>query len=171
MAMLPRAIRAFEFTTSVDIYRVAGRRPTDVWVDGSGKLVAPGPGAQPLKELVYWHTHATVGEQLQERLGGLFLVTPEGVCLPVVLSPPQPIVAETAFGHAQVARAGDNAAIDALIASGALIPVRGYRVMHHPSRPGDRLVPADHALVVEDRPEEFDELPAMQNRRARFARS
>src|SRR5690606_2789685 len=52
-----RPMRAFQGARPVEIYRVAGRRPSSVWVDADGNIAAPGPRTQPLKERVFWRTH------------------------------------------------------------------------------------------------------------------
>ncbi len=151
------AIRAFDPVAPIDIYRVAGRRPSNVWVDAAGRLAAPGPDSQRLKELVYWHTLTQPGDQLQERVGGMHLVTPDGRCHPIALCPPTPIEPATAFHHAQAVRDADAARVEELVASGALVPAPGRRPEGPPSRPGDRLLPPDHALVVDERPVALDE--------------
>jgi hypothetical protein len=158
------AIRAFEPVGAIDIYRVAGRRPSNVWVDASGKLEVPGPTSQRLKELVYWHTKTKPGEQLQERLGGMFLVTADGACHPIALCPPKPIEPTTAFQHAQTVRDEDAAQIERWLAGGKIVQVEGRRPGGPPSRPADRLVPADHPLVVDERPAEIDALSAPSTR-------
>ncbi len=165
MVTLPRAIRAFEVVAPVDIYRVVGRRPADVWVDASGNITAPSPASQQLTELVYWHTAVMPGEQIQERLGGLFLVTPEGACHPIALFQPQPINPKTAFLHAQTVRTDNEAVLDALLAANRFTQVRGFRVTHYPSRPSARLVAADHPLIIEERPTDLDEAPVPPTRR------
>jgi hypothetical protein len=164
MAVGGRAIRAFEAAQPVDIYRVAGRRPSNVWVDASGAIAdCEGPESQRLKELVYWHTRTGPGDQLQERLGGFFLVTADGQCHPITLCPPTPIEPGTAFQHAQATRDADAARVEALVAAGVLVPVTGRRPGGPPSRPADRLVPADHALVIDSPPSGIDE-PAAPRR-------
>ncbi|MBX6322524.1 MAG: hypothetical protein IRY94_11905, partial [Rhodospirillaceae bacterium] len=145
MAMMVRrnAIRAFEPTAPVDIYRVAGRRPSMVWVDADGRIAQPGPDSQRLKELVYWRTRTNAGDQLQERVGGMYLVTPDGGCHPIALCPPSPLEPATAFQHAQALRHADAARLEELLAVGLIVPVSGRRPEGPPSRPGDRLVPSD----------------------------
>jgi hypothetical protein len=164
------AIRAFEPAAPIEIYRVAGRRPSNVWVDASGALAEPGPACQQLKELVYWHTRTRPGDQVQERLGGMFVVTPDGSCHPIALCPPAPIDSATAFQHAQVMREADAARIEELVASGALIPVAGRKPDGPPSRPADRLVPADHALVIDTPPPELERAAAAPRRTAGLRR-
>lgn len=161
-----KPIRAFEATTAVEIYRVAGRRPSDVWVDSQGNIAAPGANAQPLKELVYWRTRTAPGEQIQEHVGGMFLVTVKGDCHPITLSAPRPIEPETAFAHAQAMRDADSARIDQLLAAGDIVEVEGRRPKGQSSRPGDRLLPATHALVVDERPSGIDAMPAYPSRMA-----
>lgn len=162
MAAFPKPIRAFNLATSVDVFRVIGRRPTEILLDASGQVAQRGGDRQPLREFVYWHTVAGPADQVQvqERLGGLFLVTREGACHPVSLSIPRPTDPAAPFLHAQTARAEDGATIESLLAAGRIVPGSGYKVTQNPSRPGDRLVPADHPLIVEDRPAELDEAPA-----------
>ena len=159
MVQHPRPNRAFEFVVPVDIYRVIGRRPSSVWVDATGAITAAGPPSQQLKETVYAHGTAAPGEQLQERVGGLFLVAPDGTSEPVILSSPRPIDPQTAFEYARVSREDDLAIIETLLASGALRPVKGYRLSQKPSRPGDRVLTSDHPLVVEELPDEIDATP------------
>jgi len=170
MAMLPRSIRAFECVRPIEIFRVIGRRPTDIWVDSAGARAPAGPGRQRLTELVYWRTETTLDQQIQERIGGFYVVTSEGACHPLSLSTPHPIDPANPFQHAQIVRTGDEACLDALIAEGALVQVHGYRVIHHPSRPSDRVVAADHPLVVDERPAELDDTPVRPAWRARSAR-
>ena len=162
MAAFPKSIRAFDLAASVDIYRVIGRRPTEILVDASGHVAQGGADRQPLREFVYWHTVAEPADQVQvqERLGGLFLVTREGACHPVSLSLPRSTDPEVPFLHAQTARAENGAAIESLLAAGRIVPGSAHKVTQNPSRPGDRLVPADHPLIVEDRPVELDVAPA-----------
>jgi len=170
MAAMPKPIRAFDLAAPVDIYRVIGRRPTTIWVDAAGRIAQHGASGQALREFVYWRTVAAPADQVQvqERVGGLFLVTREGACHPIALAPPHPIDPEAPFLHAQTARAEDGVVIDSLLAAGRIILATGYKVMQNPSRPGDRLLPADHPLVVEDRPPELDETPAPPFGRARL---
>jgi hypothetical protein len=158
------AIRAFESNASIEIYRVAGRRPSNVWVDASGALASPGPDSQQLKELVYWHTSTVPGDQLQERLGGMFLVTADGGCHPITLCQPMPIEPATAFHHAQAMREADAARVEELVAAGVLVPITGRRPDGPPSRPADRLVPAEHELVSDKRPPEPDGMAAAPRR-------
>lgn len=162
MTVMPKPLRAFDLAAPVDIYRVIGRRPTEIWVDAAGHLAPDGADRQRLREFVYWHTTAAPADevQVQERLGGLFLVTRKGACHPVALSPPRPMDPAAPFLHAQTARAEDGVVIEALLAAGRLVPGSAYKVTQGASRPGDRLVPADHPLIVEDRPAELDEAPA-----------
>lgn len=159
-----KPIRAFEATSPIEIYRVAGRRPSTVWVDNAGQIGAAGPDTQPLKELVFWRTQTQPGEQIQEHVGGMFLVTVKGDCHPITLSAPAPLTAQTAFASAQARRDADEARIEALIAAGSLVEVEGRRPKGNSSRPGDRLVPATHALVVEERPSGIDTMPTMPAR-------
>jgi hypothetical protein len=157
MAAQQKPIRAFEPVKAIDIYRVIGRRPSNVWVDSAQKIVASGPENQPLKELVYWHTKTKPGEEIQERIGGMFLVTANGECHPIVLCPPEPLQPETAFLHAQAVRQKDAARITELLEQGDIVEVVGRKPSHLPSRPGDRLVSSSHVLVTDERPPDMDQ--------------
>ena len=170
MAAMPKPLRAFDLAAAVDIYRVIGRRPTTIWVDASGRITQGGANRQPLREFVYWRTVAAPADQVQvqERLGGFFIVTREGACHPIALAPPHPIDPEAPFLHAQTARAEDGAAIESLLAAGLIVPGSASKVTQNPSRPGDRLVPADHPLIIDDRPAELDETPAPPFGRAKL---
>ncbi|MCC7275223.1 MAG: hypothetical protein IT561_21325 [Alphaproteobacteria bacterium] len=152
----PRATRAFDTARPIEIFRVAGRRPANVWVDDNGTPTASGNTAQRMKELVYWRTRTRPGEQIQERLGGLYVVTTAGDCHPVALSEPQEATPETAFLGAQSIRERDAARVAELIASGDLVEGTGLRLRGPPSRPGDRLLPAGHPLIVDERPADID---------------
>lgn len=154
-----RPMRAFQGARPVEIYRVAGRRPSSVWVDADGNIAAPGPRTQPLKERVFWRTHMQPGEQIQEHTGGMYLVTSDGDSHPIVLCPPQALAPETAFTHAVASRTSDDERIEQLVGAGDLIPVEARRPKGQSSRPADRLVPASHPLVVEERPADIDEMP------------
>jgi hypothetical protein len=155
-----RPTRAFQGVRPIEIYRVAGRRPSSVWVDPEGRIAAPGPHAEPLKERVYWRTSTGPGEQIQEHTGGMYLVTPDGNTHPIVLSPPKELAPETAFSHALASRIEDGARIEELLAAGDLVQVEARRPKGQSSRPADRLVPATHPLVIEDRPEDIDAMPS-----------
>ncbi len=163
-AIQPRPSRAFEAPEAIELFRIIGRRPSAVWVDNSGALAAPGPSSQRLREFVCWRTKSGAGDQIQERIGGFFLVTPSDSCHPILLSPPEALSPDTAFIHAQAAQARDVARVAELMAEGKLIEVVGRRPKTPPSRPGDTLLPEDHPLVVDERPEVLDETPAFPRR-------
>jgi len=162
MAAQQKAIRAFETAKPVEIYRVIGRRPSDVWVDAAHKIAEPGAPNQPLKELVYWHTTTKDGDEIQERVGGMFVVTADGGCHPIALCPPEPLQAATAFLHAQGVRLRDAAKVVELLAQGDIVEIVGRRPTAPASRPGDRLLPEGHALVVEEAPAGMDQWAAAQ---------
>jgi hypothetical protein len=163
-AIQPRPVRAFEAPAAIELFRIIGRRPSNVWVDNAGALTAPGPGAQRLREFVCWRTRSGAGDQIQERVGGFFLVTASDACHPILLCPPEPLSPDTAFVHAQSSQARDTARVAELVAADRLIEVVGRRPKTPPSRPGDTLLPEDHPLVVEERPEELNETPAFPRR-------
>jgi hypothetical protein len=139
-----------DVVSPIEIFRVVGRRPSTVWVDADMKVCAPDGGGSRLSELAYWRTRAEIGEQIQERMGGTFLVTRDGLgCHPIALGTPHPLEAASAFIHAQAVRQDDGKRIEELIASGALVEASPKRLKGPPSRPTDRILPADHPLIVE----------------------
>jgi hypothetical protein len=92
-------------------------------------------------------------------------VTAAGLSHPIALCAPKPLQPETAFLHAQAVRDEDAAEIDRLLADGAIVAAESRRPAGPPSRPGERIVGADHPLVVEEKPDDLDERPAMAAQR------
>src|SRR5713101_4055017 len=91
MAYLPAAQRALDVITPVAIYRQIGRRPSQVYVNDAMGDATPDKKAQHrLSDRVYWKTEAKPGEQIQDRRGGVLLVTATGECYPIALAEPTP---------------------------------------------------------------------------------
>jgi hypothetical protein len=126
------------------------RRPADVYVDDA--MTAPTPGAKArhrLSDRIFWRTEAKPGDQIQDRRGGVILVTAAGECYPITLAPPTPLTSATAFTHADLAIKADQAEAERLIASGALVEGTPRRPKRPLSRATDMLFADDHPLVVE----------------------
>lgn len=112
--------RGLDIVAPLTLYRAIGRRPSEVYVD-SDRRVTGSAGGQRLWDLVYEEHVAQPGCQLQERQGGIMLLTATGDTYPVQLSPPQARTAEDAFTHAGHALTADWAMIERLIAEGSLV--------------------------------------------------
>ena len=107
MRYLPPADRALDVVAAVVIHRPIGRRLSDVYVDEAMRPARSGKPTQRLSDMVYWRTRAMPGEQIQERSGGMVLVTKAGTCHPIRLSVPEPLHLEIAFAHAERAVRSD----------------------------------------------------------------
>ena len=69
------ADRALDVLAPMIIHRPIGRRLSEVYVDNAMRPVRSGSPTQRLSDVVYWRTQAVPGEQIQERSGGMVLVT------------------------------------------------------------------------------------------------
>jgi hypothetical protein len=150
MAYLPAAQRALDVVAPVVIYRQIGRRPSQVYVDDA--MTAPTAGTKArhrLSDRVYWRTEAKPGDQIQDRRGGVILVTASGECYAITLAAPTPLTSDTAFTHADLAIKADQAEAERLMATGALVEAAPRRPKRPLSRAADMLFPDDHPLVVE----------------------
>lgn len=153
MAYLPAAQRALDVQTPVVIYRQIGRRPSQVYVDDA--MTAPTPGTKArhrLSDRVYWRTEAKPGDQIQDRRGGVILVTAAGECYPITLAAPTPLTPATAFTHADLAIKADQAEAERLIGTGALVEASPRRPKRPLSRAADVQFPDDHPIVVDALP-------------------
>jgi hypothetical protein len=153
MAYLPAAQRALDVVSPVVIYRQIGRRPSQVYVEDA--MTAPTAGAKAqhrLSDRVYWRTQAKPGDQIQDRRGGVILVTAAGECYAITLAEPTPLTAATAFTHADLAIKADQAEAERLISAGALIEASPRRPKRPLSRAADVLFADDHPLVVDALP-------------------
>ncbi len=146
--------RGLDVLAPVTLYRAIGRRPSRVYVDeqrhafdrdGAGKR-------HRLWDLVYERYEARPGDQLQDRQGGIMLVTRDGECCPVQLSEPCERTAEHAFTHADRALAADWTVIEGLIADGLLEVGSIRRTKQMPFNPAQVRLDEGHPLVVEKKP-------------------
>ena len=126
----PPAHRALDVVAGFTIYRVIGRRPSGVYVDPSMRATTDMRDAQPLWDLVFEAIQAGAGDQIQDRPGGLVLVTRDGQPRPIQLTPPVPRTVESAFTHAERALAADRALLDRMLADGSVMvaPIRRIKV-------------------------------------------
>lgn len=164
MRSLPPARKAFVVVRPAPLYRPVGRRLSNVYVDADLQPAAPDEAAHRLAERVYERIEAQPGDQLQDRVGGLILVSEDGSWFPVRLAEPRPRDVETAFSHAEVEEDDDRQAVDELVAEGYLEEVKPRRLRGGVSRAQLPLLAESHPLVVGD---EAEEAGAEQARGAR----
>ena len=155
MRYLPPADRALDVVAAVVIHRPIGRRLSDVYVDEAMRPARSGKPTQRLSDMVYWRTRAMPGEQIQERSGGMVLVTKAGTCHPIRLSVPEPLHLEIAFAHAERAVRSDRAIVRDLLTEGVLVERPPRRFRGPIPRWPHRLLPEDHPLVTDEVPGEF----------------
>ena len=150
---MPPARRALDVLSPVVVYRVLGRRPSQVYVDGAMQPSHSGAPAQRLKDTVYWEARALPGDQIQERPGSIMLMTALGRCHRVRLAPPVALDVQNAFTHAERAVQRDCEIIDSLLTEGVL--ARGvYRRPHGaPLQDGNRALAEDHPLIADSAPD------------------
>ena len=132
------------------IHRPIGRRLSDVYVDQAMRPARSGRPTQRLSDVVYWRTHAVPGEQIQERSGGMVLVTRAGTLHPIRLSAPEPLHVETAFTHTERAIQSDRTIVQALLAQGVLVERPPRRWRGQLARSPQQLLPEDHPLVIDE---------------------
>jgi hypothetical protein len=175
MQILPPARRALEVVSSVVIYRAIGRRPSEVYVDDAMNTTRSSTARHRLRDLVYWRILAEPGDQIQDRPGGIILVTAAGECHPISLSVPQPLAVANAFTHAERAIAADRKLADELIANGMLVDALPRRPKLRASHPSTRMLPDSHPLILDDPPvgllEETTTLPERRPHWTRAAKS
>jgi hypothetical protein len=156
MAYLPPAQRALDVVAPVVIYRQIGRRPSAVYVDEAMALAKAGKSARHrLSDRIYWRTSAKPGDQIQERPGGILLVTAGGECFPILLAEPTPLTPDTAFTHADLAIKADRGELERLVAAGSLVEATPRRPKRMPSRPSEKPFADGHPLVLEQLPKGF----------------
>lgn len=170
MSYLPPADRAFDILQPIEIYRLIGRRPSQVYVDENMTPTDSGRAQNRLSDGVYWRTTADVGNQIQERPGTTLLVTEDGHAYQILLTPPRPLVPATAFVHAQGAAKADRACAEQLKAAGKLDEALPRRVKSEPSRASTFTFAEEHPLVVDVPPPAAVETPEPA-RRGSFGRS
>ena len=155
MRYLPPADRALDVVAAVVIHRPIGRRLSDVYVDEAMRPARSGKPTQRLSDVVYWRTRAMPGEQIQERSGGMVLVTRAGTCHLIRLSVPEPLHLETAFTHTERAIRSDRGIVQDLMTEGALVERPSRRFRGPMPRWPHQLLPEDHPLVTDMPPGEF----------------
>lgn len=168
MRWSPPAHRGFAVQEPITVYRVIGRRPSDVYVD-SGRQASHDSDGDRLWDPVFLQSSAQPGDQLQDRPGGLVLVTADGEAHPVQLSAPEPRSLETAFTHADHVLAADRALADRMMADGKLAAGATRRLKRPLMQFAQRKFAEGHPLVVESLPE--GEMPtAAQEHNRSFSR-
>ncbi len=145
----PPARRGLDVVSPVTVYLVIGRRPSSVFLDDRRvpRNGANGIGHR-LWDRVFRAIEARPGDQLQDRPGGLVLVTGEGESHLVQLSPPEARCVESAFTHAGDVLAADLALAETLIAEGRLSVGSTRRAKVPPVRTNQTVYAEDHPLVV-----------------------
>jgi hypothetical protein len=151
------ADRRVMLTARLPIYRQIGRRPSQVYVDEAMTPAASGSPERRLSDSVFWCTAAEVGDQIEERAGGLLLLTGETAWHPIQLSLPRPLQVASAFGHADAMMREDRKILEGLLAEGAVVEVSAQRSKAALSRVPDTLFAEDHPLVVTTPPRDLDE--------------
>jgi hypothetical protein len=138
------------------VYRQVGRRPSQVYVDDTMRPAASGLPERRLFDNVFWRTFAEIGDQLEERAGGLLLLTKEMECHPIQLSAPRFLEVATAFGHADAVLREDRKILDGLLAEGAVVVASPLRSRVAQSRVPDAVFADDHPLVVTTQPRDSE---------------
>jgi hypothetical protein len=144
--------RSLDVHAPIVVYRVVGRRLSHVYVNEQMQPSQSGTASQRLSECVYWRTAAVPGDQLQERAGGIVLVSASGHCHLVRLTAPTPIERDGAFTHADRAIRADCALINTLLTDRVIVIGAYRRPQGPPSLPLRRLLAEDHPLVSEKSP-------------------
>ena len=106
---------------------------------------------------VFWRTSAEIGDHIEERAGGLLLLTEAMACHPIQLSTPRGLDVATAFAHADAVLREDRKILDDLLAEGAVVEASPLRSRGALSRLPDAVFAEDHPLVVTIRPRDIDE--------------
>jgi hypothetical protein len=118
---------------------------------------ACGSPERRLFDNVFWRTSAEIGDQIEERAGGLLLLTEAMTCHPIQLSVPRLLEVATAFGHADAILREDRKILDDLLAEGAVVEASPLRSRAALSRLPDTVFADDHPLVVTIRPRDIEE--------------
>lgn len=119
MRASPAAHRAFEVISPIRLYRLIGRRPSNVYVDDNRQPSGDVHGHR-LWDLVFEEHDASPGDQIQDRPGGIVLVTRAGEAYPVQLTPPAARSPDTAFVHADMVLAADRRLAEEMLKEGRL---------------------------------------------------
>ena len=141
------------------VYRQIGRRPSQVYVDDMMRPAAAGQPERRLFDNVFWRTYAEIGDQIEERAGGLLLLTGATACHPIQFSVPRLLEVATAFGHADAVLREDRKILDDLLAGGTVVETLSPRSKVVLSRLPDTVFAEDHPLVVTIRPRDLVDDP------------
>jgi hypothetical protein len=152
MRWSPPAHRGFLVMEPITVYRVIGRRPSEVYVDSGQKATRHTIGDR-LWDPVFLQSGAGPGDQLQDRPGGLVLVTADGEAHPIQLSPPEARSVETAFTHADHVLAADRALADQMVVDGKLAAGATRRLKRPMIQMTQRKFGEGHPLVVDSLPD------------------
>jgi hypothetical protein len=118
---------------------------------------ASGLPERRLFDNVFWRTSAAIGDQIEERAGGLLLLTEAMACHPIQLSVPRLLEVATAFAHADAILREDRKILDDLLAEGVVVEASPLRSRATLSRLPDAVFADNHPLVVTIRPRDIDE--------------
>lgn len=141
--------RGLDVLSPITLFQAIGRRPSSVAVDEQHRVVGAGESrGHRLWDLVFEEVTARPGDQLQDRQGSIVLVTREGQCHPVQLSPPEPRSVSTAFTHADRTLSADWVVIDRMIAEGRLAVGSIRRTKQAPFNPAGVKFDETQPLVV-----------------------
>lgn len=153
MAAQTSAHPALNVTHPFTVFRVIGRRPSSVYVDGDMAPTAKAPngnGGHRLWDLVYEQYTVHPGDQIQDRGGGIVLVTKDGQSHAVQLTEPHARELDTAFTHAAIALSADRQHAQALLKDG-MVEIGTVRRIKwtQPMVTPKEVFAEDHPLVVE----------------------
>jgi hypothetical protein len=107
---------------------------------------------------VFCRSAAEVGDQIEERAGGLLLMNKAMAYYPIQLSAPRPLEVAAAFGYADAVLREDRKILDGLLAEGAVVeasPQQRSKVA--PSQMPDAVFAEDQPLVVTTWPRDLGE--------------
>ncbi|WP_142850073.1 hypothetical protein [Telmatospirillum sp. J64-1] len=153
MRWSPPAHSGYDVVMPITLYRVIGRRPSAVYVNEHHEPTEDCSTGNRLWDRVFLTALAEPGDQIQERSGGLVLVTQDGECHAVQLSEPEARSFETAFTQADHILAADRDMAERMLADGRLIPGKTKRLKCPPVQPASVKFDEDHPLVVDTLPE------------------
>lgn len=152
MRWVPPAYRGYDVVSPITVYRVIGRRPSEVYVDDRYRPTTARPQAHRLWDLVFARASAEPGDQIQDRPGGIVLVTKDGECHPVQLTAPRPRSITTAFTHAEKTLSADRTLAEKMVGEGRLVAGSSRRLKGLPETPAEVKFEEDHPLVVDAAP-------------------
>lgn len=148
MAAQLSAHSALDVTTAFTVYRIIGRRPSQVYVDENMAPTDDTSSASRLWDQVFEEMTAHPGDQIQDRGGSIMLVTRDGDTFPIRLSRPEARAVDTAFTHAARALAADRALADRMLLEGYLRLGTVRRLKGPPPPSPNGVFDEEHPLVV-----------------------